>query len=120
MSSYDDYKQRFQAESWQPRGTKMNNSPSDPSVIRLEMPERIASEPDLAHKWATSMQPHFTGLVQVNDGIIRNHQTILFCESANTDIRLRAKHELARNAREGNLEAIAVLSQFNESGLAID
>jgi hypothetical protein len=78
-----------------------------------------AREPDLAHKWATSMQPRFTGLVQVNDGPTRNLQTVLFCESANKDIRLRAKYRLECNALDRNDEASAVLQQWQECGLSI-
>ena len=92
----------------------------DIPVERIPMPERAPSEPDLAHKWATSMQPRFEGLVAVRDEIVRNHQTVLFCESANKDIRLRAKHQLERIALDGNDEATAVLRQWQECGLSLE
>jgi hypothetical protein len=95
-------------------------NPNAPIATQVLMPEHFSSEPDLSHHWVTSTQPRFTGLVRVSDEATRNHQTVLFCESANSDIRLRAKHELERNALEGNLEATAVLQQFHECGLTIN
>jgi len=79
-----------------------------------EIGEQVSGH-DLAHQWATSLQPRFTGLVPVRDNNIRNLQTVLFCESANKDIRLQAKHQLERNALDGNDEASAVLSGTNSA-----
>ena len=101
----------------------MNHSidPAAPKAAQIQMPEHFSSEPDLSHQWVTSMQPHWNGLVQVNDGHIRNLQTLIFNCEADKQMRIRALAQLRLYAIEdSSLEATAVLRQWEECGLKLE
>ena len=59
-----------------------------------QTPNILTSEPDLSHQWVTSMQPQWKGLVQVNDGNVRNLQTVLFNLEADKQMRRNALRQL--------------------------
>jgi hypothetical protein len=112
--------------------TKMVNSPNDLTVTRVEtdfgategsnlhlyVPK--GTEANLSHLWATSMQSRFDGLVRVSDEATRNLQTVLFLESGERQMRIRALRQLERNASSGNQDAANVLVQWRGSGLSLD
>jgi hypothetical protein len=71
------------------------------------------TEDDFSHPWLTSMQPHFEGLVKVNDNNIRNLRTVLFNREADQQMRIRALAQLHWNANNNDCaESSAVLAQL--------
>lgn len=78
------------------------------------------TEPDYAHRWITSLQPHFT-LLQVSDPNVRNLQTVLFNVEADRDMRRRALKQLAHNAKRfDSQDASAVLQQWASLNLELE
>ena len=103
------------------RHTPMVGATGDIPVQRVEVPEHFSSEPDLSHHWVTSTQPHWSGLVQVNDGNIRNLQTVLFNIEADKQMRRNALRQLQTNVAQRECEdSAAVVSQWCECGLKLD
>jgi hypothetical protein len=103
------------------RHTPMVGATGDIPVQRVELPEHFSSEPDLSHHWVTSTQPHWSGLVQVNDGNIRNLQTVLFSIEADKQMRRNALRQLQTNVAQRECEdSAAVLAQWRDSGLTLD
>ena len=97
------------------------NDPLAPPATQIQMPEHFSSEPDLSHQWVTSMQPQWKGLVQVNDGNVRNLQTVLFNLEADKQMRRNALRQLTTNSTQRDCEdSRAVLAQWRDSGLALD
>ncbi len=98
--------------------TQMNNADGDLPVQRIDNMDFGATEP--AH-WLTSMHPRLNELVPVQDGHIRNLQTLIFNREADKQMRIRALAQLRLYAIEdSNLEATAVLRQWEECGLVIE
>ena len=95
--------------------------PDAPKAEQTQMPERIASEPDFSHRWITSTQPHWKGLVQVRYEHVKNLQTVLFNSGADTQMRRNALRQLQTNVTQRDCEdSRAVLAQWTELGLTLD
>jgi hypothetical protein len=103
------------------RRTPMVSATNGISVERIPMPEHCSSEPDLSHHWVTSTQSHWSGLAMVNDGNVRNLQTVLFNLEADKQMRRNALRQLQTNSTQRDCEdSRAVLAQWQECGLTLD
>jgi hypothetical protein len=127
-TTFDNQKQRFEAAPWKPkeqRGTKMNNAPSDPPVVRLETPEHFATEDSTARyvpksvqgKYATSNIPRFSMPPNLY-GPARSHFIVASTTSANTVDRQRSYAMLRRMSADGDEMAAIALTALD--GLIIE
>lgn len=100
--------------------TVIQNASGDPPVERLDKMDFGATEPDLSHQWATSIQPRFA-LMLVQTQHIANLQRVLFNIEADKQMRVNALRQLQINVKDRDCEdSRAVLAQWQECGFTLE
>ena len=124
----------YESEEFVPREHR-TTMPSPPKSVRvdcIEHEDHQSGEESNTHLYVpkgvpksqeeeyTSLQPRFA-LVQVNDGSIRNMQTVLFNKEADVQMRRNALRQLKTNVKQRDCEeSRSVLAQWDGLGITID